>query len=81
MRKAQELVEGCMSRAGEREMTFVLLSRDVAAPETIRFWVRERIRLGRNKPADPQIVEALECAQTMQEERATVPPSPPAPGK
>lgn len=51
-----------MSRAREDEMTFVLLARDVAAPATIRFWMAERIRLGKNKPGDAQIVEAETCA-------------------
>ena len=51
-------------------MTFVLLSRDPAAPKAIRYWVHERIRLGKNQPGDPQMVEALECAKTMDQQRA-----------
>ena len=71
MRKQQELTDprSCMSRAKEDEMTFVLLGRDVSAPATIRFWVSERIRLGKNTREDPQIVEALQCAATMETER------------
>lgn len=67
MRKRDELTDpkSCMSRAHDDEMTFVLLARDVAAAETIRFWVARRIELGKNKPDDPQIVEALECARQM----------------
>ena len=59
----------CLNRAREDEMTFVLLGRDSAAPATIRFWIAERIRLGKNQPSDPQIAEALACAQTMEAAR------------
>lgn len=48
----------CMSRAKEDEMTFVLLGRDHAAPLAIEAWIEERIRLGKNKREDAQIVEA-----------------------
>jgi hypothetical protein len=72
MRKRDEMTNpaACMTRARDDEMTFVLLGRDVAAPATIRLWVQLRITLGKNKPTDPQIVEALECARVMEEERA-----------
>jgi len=53
----------CFSKAQENEMLFVLLERDLAAPATIRFWMQERIRLGKNQPTDPQILEAEECAK------------------
>lgn len=71
MRKREELssASSCMSRARADEMTFVLLGRDAAAPATIRFWVSERLRLGKNAPDDPQILEALACADTMDAER------------
>ena len=70
MRKKDELSRPntCMGHAHSEEMVFVLLSRDVAAPATIRAWVAERVRLGKNEPDDPQIIEALACADTMQEE-------------
>lgn len=60
MRKKDELTNplSCMSRAGDNEWTFVLLGRDRAAPAAVRAWIEERIRLGKNKPDDPQIVEA-----------------------
>lgn len=58
-----------MSKAREDEMTFVLLGRDAAAPIAIRAWVSERIRLGKNYPGDPRIVEALECAESMERSR------------
>jgi len=63
MRKTQELTDpkSCMSRARPDEMTFVLLGRDDAAPVAIRAWIEERIRLGKNTPGDPQILEAEAC--------------------
>lgn len=71
MRKNQELTDprSCMSRARDDEMTFVLLERDEAAPDTIRYWAARRIRLGKNKSDDPQIIEALACADAMEKER------------
>lgn len=71
MRKWEELTNpgSCMSRASSDEMTFVLLGRDVAAPDIIRAWARLRVEIGKNKQTDPQIREALECARTMQRER------------
>jgi hypothetical protein len=71
MRKIEELSNpnSCMSRAKDNELTFVLLGRDITAPSVIRYWVSERIRLGKNEATDPQIIEALECAETMEKER------------
>jgi hypothetical protein len=48
MRKKDELTDpgSCMSRAGDEEMTFVLLGRDAAAPVAIRAWIEERVRIG-----------------------------------
>lgn len=76
MLKLRELSDprSCMSRAQDYEMTFVLLARDAAAPATIRAWVDERIRLGKNAEDDPQIQEALLCAQAMEDQRKTLKP-------
>lgn len=70
MRKRDELSNpsSCMSRAREDEWTFVLLGRDAAAPVAIRTWAYERIRLGKNKPEDAQIKEALACAKAIEKE-------------
>ena len=67
MIKREELTNpnSCMSRAKDDEMTFVLLGRDTAAPVAIEAWIAERIRLGKNLPDDPQIVEARECVAKM----------------
>ena len=71
MRKRDELTNpnGCMFRARDDEMTFVLLARDEDAPGTIRDWIARRIKSGKNKPGDPQMLEAERCAQIMENER------------
>lgn len=69
MRREKELVEGCMAKARNGEMTFVLLGRDIATPAAIREWCRLRCLHGKNSPKDLQITEALECADTMERER------------
>jgi hypothetical protein len=68
MTKEAELSEpkSCLSKAHAKEMLFVLLSRDAAAPSVIRFWVKQRLRLGMNNENDDQIVEALNCAVEME---------------
>jgi hypothetical protein len=71
VRKRDELTNpaSCMSRARDDEWTFVLLGRDAAAPATVHFWVGERIRLGKNKCNDPQIIEALDWADAVEAEQ------------
>jgi hypothetical protein len=70
MRKRDELVSGCMAKARDDEMTFVLLGRDRAAPAAIRKWIKERIRLRLNKPGDAKLIEAEECARIIEGELA-----------
>ena len=72
MRKHEELINpaSCMSRANPDEMVFVLLGRDLAAPAAIRAWADVRVITGKNRYEDPQIQEALACAETMERERA-----------
>lgn len=70
MRKRDELTtHGCLSKALDDEMLFVLLARDAAAPVAIKAWVDERVRLGLNQPGDSKITEALECAADMKAQR------------
>lgn len=71
MLKRNELAnsKSCLNRAADDEMLFVLLARDAAAPATIRFWIAERIRLGKNKADDDQVLEAEECARRMELKR------------
>jgi hypothetical protein len=72
MRKRDELTNpaSCMSRAFEDEWTFVLLGRDSAAPAAIRAWIAERVRLGKNRPSDAQLMEAEACARAMESEQS-----------
>lgn len=74
MRKVDELFKrgSCLNRAQDDEMVFVLLARDSCAPAAIRFWCGKRILDGKNRLTDPQIVEALACADRMEEERPWV---------
>lgn len=79
MRKRDELSNprSCMSRARDDEWTFVLLGRDDAAPETVLFWIAERIRLGKNEPNDPQLVEARRWVKAVRaEQRASLSDAP-----
>lgn len=71
MMKDEELSNprSCTNRAKLHEWIFVLLARDEAAPGAIRAWVKERLRLGKNKPEDEQIGEALHCAALMEKQR------------
>jgi hypothetical protein len=59
----------CWNKAKENERLFVMLARDAAAPETIRFWVEERQKLGLNKASDVQIMEAMIAADLMETDR------------
>lgn len=67
MIKREELAnpKSCLSRAHDSEMVFVLLGRDPAARAAILAWIGERIRLGKNKPTDPQILDAYAAAANM----------------
>jgi len=62
------LESSCLNKAQLDEMIFVLLGRDSASPVAIRAWCAERVRLGKNKENDPQITEALRCAEIMEKE-------------
>lgn len=59
----------CWNRAGFRERVFVLVGRDLAMPETIRFWVQKRIEKGKNVAGDKQIDEALQLADQIEAEQ------------
>ncbi len=71
MRKRDELTHqgSCLNRARDDEWLFVLLGRDAAAPIAVRAWIEERIRIGKNQWADPQIVEALAWVRTVEAEQ------------
>lgn len=55
----------CLNRARDDEYLFVLLGRDEAMANTIEFWIKERIRLGKNKPDDEQLLEAAFTAEAV----------------
>lgn len=72
MIKSQEFTgHGCLAKAENSEMLFILLARDPAAPATIRFWIEERQRRGLNSAVtrDTQMTEAEKCAKTMELQR------------
>ena len=58
--------DSCLAKAAPSEMLFILLARECAAPATIRFWIGERIRTGKNSAEDEQLIEAEECAKKME---------------
>jgi hypothetical protein len=68
MLKVDELIVGCMAKAEDNEMTFVLLARDKSAPVAIRAWVKDRVEAGKNCYDSPKMIEALECAKTMEKQ-------------
>ncbi len=70
MLKKDELTnpESCLNKAKDDEQVFTLLGRDIATPETIRFWAAERVRQGKNHPADRQIMEAMALAEAIEAE-------------
>jgi hypothetical protein len=67
MLKSAEIADpiSCFNRAKDNEMLFILLERDPAAIATIEFWIKERIRIGKNQVTDKQIMEAKACAYLM----------------
>lgn len=56
----------CLNRAAADEPVFTLLGRDPVAPTYIRAWAVKRIELGKNKPGDPQVTEAVDLAAAME---------------
>lgn len=72
MRKKDEIADpnSCLNRAREDEWCFTLLGRDLAAPAAVRAWAYERIRLGKNTAADPQIAEAFAWIDAVEAEQA-----------
>ena len=74
MIKLREITDSasCLLKARMDEMIFVLLARDAVAPETLRYWAKIRVDRGYNKADDPQITEALMCAETMELQRPAI---------
>jgi hypothetical protein len=74
MRKNEEVANpnSCFNRAGDDELMFVLLARDPAAQVAILAWIQERIRLGLNTLNDQKMLDAIECAALMEEQRKNI---------
>lgn len=63
----------CYDKAKETgEPMFVLIGRDPAAPETIRYWCLERLKTGLNAYTDDKITEAYAIAKAMEEHQKTL---------
>lgn len=56
----------CYTNAKPDEPMFTLLGRDKAAARAVRYWVLERIKTGKNRASDSQIIEAYEIALAME---------------
>lgn len=59
-------VYDCHANAEPDEPMFVLLGRDTASPFAVKMWALERIKSGKNKSDDPQIIEAYACIAQME---------------
>lgn len=63
------LPDSCFNKTKDDEYLFVLLERDPCAPETIRFWVSQRIKRGLNLSSDQKLLSALDVADRMEQSR------------
>lgn len=70
--KANPQPNDCHANALPHEETFTLLARDPAAPRAIYHWIHERVMIGKNRGHDPEIIEARECAQRMEQQRESI---------
>lgn len=57
----------CYANAKPDEPMFILLGRDTLGAWLVRIWVYMRIAMGKNTRSDPEIVEALQCADQMEQ--------------
>lgn len=73
MRKSAELSNpsSCLNKARDDEPLFVLLGRDPASVATVRYWIGERLRIGKNERDDPKIREAEDWCRMVEEENRT----------
>jgi hypothetical protein len=55
----------CYENAEPDEPLFTLIARDALAPDVVGYWASLRVAAGKNSWDDPQITEALECAEAM----------------
>lgn len=57
----------CYANAKPNEPMFVLVGRDPTASSLVILWTTLRVELGLNKPDDPQIQDALQCAMALKQ--------------
>ena len=71
MIKKEELSNpnSCLNRARDDELVFVLLGRDPTTPAVIKYWMAERVRLGKNKWEDDQIREAAKVVRFLERKK------------
>lgn len=55
----------CYANAEPDEPMFVILARDPTASLVVDYWIGLRVEYGKNRPDDPQILEARECSDAM----------------
>jgi hypothetical protein len=74
MRKQDELKDpnSCINKAYDDEETFVLMARDVVAPDLIRVWCDLRVANRKNTFQDPQIRDAMQTAAKMENQYAEI---------
>ena len=62
MLKTEELADpnSCINKAANDEPVFVLRAHDPVFSKVVRFWVMERVLIGKNTIEDPEIIEANE---------------------
>lgn len=62
----------CIQKSLPEEKTFTLLGRDPVSPRAVRYWASERIRTGKNRNTDPEVIEADEIARIMEDQRDAI---------
>lgn len=70
MLKRDELSQpdSCLNKAGDDELIFVLLARDPAAADTVRYWAARRVELGLNTADHPKILSAYEWVRQAEQQ-------------
>lgn len=68
MKKKDEVdnPKSCLNTAGDEDFVFVLKEKDPTMAATIRFWVRERKKLGLNEDGDAKLETAMLEAQIVE---------------
>jgi hypothetical protein len=64
MLKSNELApdaKGCLAKAGDNEMLFILRGQDVSAPKVVLHWIAKNFENASNE----KLREAFECALAM----------------